>query len=321
MGEIRRRRRGRLAPRDETEARLEATRAIGWAVKNLKVLRILFIIDAVLMGLVALLASGAGVDTLAYIALGCGLLAVGGAIFVVQQPAAWSLVLAIAHSVPAVFAIWIAGLGFVNVNSILSVLLAVLLWLAVNMALKTTRLLAQYPDVWAARRMRGEVRTDDTMGSKHRDAARKRAQKRNLTIVGVVGGVALVIAALVAFKGNGDDRPGGGTAAPRAKPTIALEKTAGDFAEAWGLEGMAGISPFIADPARSRIARGFNRMIRRHEWNREAFPPISNMRIETVNDWVSEAHFDVKDYGTMRSSWEWDKDRWLLYRVKFKRAE
>ena len=130
MGEIRRRRRGRLAPRDETEARLEATRAIGWAVKNLKVLRILFIIDAVLMGLVALLASGAGVDTLAYIALGCGLLAVGGAIFVVQQPAAWSLVLAIAHSVPAVFAIWIAGLGFVNVNSILSVLLAVLLWLA-----------------------------------------------------------------------------------------------------------------------------------------------------------------------------------------------
>ena len=318
--------RRRQSEPDSPEVRLEATRALGHATRNLKALRTLYIIDACIVGMIGLFALGLGGTNFS---IGCGviaIIAIIGAVRVVQHPVAWTMGLAIVHTLWALVAAVPLAMGFVNLNSIAMIGIALALWGAVSMARSTMQILEEFPDVWAAKRMRGEGRDRSEMGSRHQEAARKRQRMRLLKIVGAIGAVVLLFVIIALWpkgdkphRGSSSGITGRGGGAGGGIPTVGPEASAASLESAWNGEGFEGVIAMVAESEQPRLRRLLAKVLRRRKWDVKNMPTMSGARIEPYDETHVYSHHAIKDYGSLRASWEWEHDKWVVVRVKLKK--
>ncbi len=320
-----RRRRGSVPRQRSTsdeEMRQGASRAIGAARRSLKAMRFLFLVDAVLVGLLlVLLLSVPDVTLLWKFAFG-GLFAAAvlGAVFVVRQPVLCALPLAIFHTAAAIPVLW---LGVQGITDMMCVTLAFLLWGAVAMAFNTQKLLKAYPDVWAARHMRGEGRSSDEMGSKWRDQARadRREAWKKIALYGVLPFV-LAVGALVVFSGDGAENGERHTAQrPPPKPAEPVDAKLTAFQTAWNEQSLMDIRAFFAKDVEVRKARLLGKLFRRRGWVKQR-APIVPKRKETAAlhqiavFWTIEGESKV-----MQTDWQWESGAWWLLDLKLRIPE
>jgi zinc ribbon protein len=270
-------------PKDELERTL-ATRELTSTFDILRTLRFLYVIFAVL-ALLALAASiwlvlrqaPTGGDVIADVELpwirwGFGLalaaVYVVGAWKVVSQPFVWSLILASLTTLNAVVGLLQSGIGLWNSFGIG---LAALLWAAVPPASRVQRLLREFPDLLAARRLKGERLTLDREKLAARTnpravEARKLAARR--TALSYLGGgaafVALVAIAWVWSKGT--ERP-----AESATTTTlpAFEPVAAKFIETWNASKHDEIVPFFQGRYQELRRRQLKSVFTRRHWDQK----------------------------------------------------
>ena len=305
-----RKRKSRDRPRDE---RMKAARVeIGKAMRGLRSLRGLFIVDAVLLGILfaASLTSDFGLfQVLSGVMF---VTAAAGAVLVVYQPWIWGLVLAIGHTLLALLA-----------PSIITIGIAVLLWFAVKIAADTRRLLRLYPDAWQGRNTTYSGRDAAEVGSKWRDRAREDRRKRTQKVLlFVVLPAVLLVVGMIVFSqrsGSGNGSRQAYTPPPVVEPSEPLEPTAEAFRTVWNASDFDGAMAQVLPAERDRIRRLVRKVIRRRKWD-GAFPTASAAKLEEHSASQYYAWHDLEGYGTLRVSWEWSDGRWWVVRVKFKKG-
>jgi hypothetical protein len=281
----------------------------------LKQLRVIFVLDAIVLGFVLLLALSSDSLLAKAICSTLFLAAVAGAIYVVRYPVPSSVTLALMHTPVAVLLLLVGGGG---IGGMLIIGLAVLLWLTVPMTMRTRQIMALHPDLWAARAMRGEKRAPGRIGRKRQEEVR-RQRKRNLLgvlLFGVLPLAVLIAGSQFIGKNGGQEKESAGS----QRPTEPLTSTALRFREAWNASQHDDVKIFLADSERDRVSRLLDKSWSRKGWN-ETLPRVSTPELIEHNEWQWYAHYPIDDYGVMKTSWEWENTAWVLVRIRFKKDE
>jgi len=301
----------------DPQTRQEISRVIGSARRGLQGLRLLFIGDAGLLGLMFLLSLGTDSDVFKVVTGALCVAAVLGAIFVVRYPLVWATALALFHSGLAVL-VTVGRIG--GLQRWIAVTICFLLWGAVGMAKNMRDLLRRYPDVWAAKRMLGQGRAPDGMGSKWRDlSAREKAASRKRLLLFVVLPVVLAIAALILFAGSENERPG----TPQAPPTpqAPLQPRLDALQKAWNEQSLREIRALFAEDVAPHKARLLAKLFRRREWMSKR-PPITFQHRDSVVPHQVAIFWSIEgETKLMQTDWQWEHGAWWMLDLKLRLAD
>ena len=293
--------------RDDGEK--QARMAIGRIHRGLRSLRGLFIMDAILIGIVFLASFGTDSTLFKLIAGGLFVGAVAGAILVVYKPLPWCIAIATGHTLLALIAPTIVTIG-----------IAVLLWWAVKVALDANTLMRLYPDAWEGPGGTYTGRSKKDVGSKWQERAKADRQKRTRNVLlFVVLPLVLLIAGAILFgsKDDGGDTP---TWQPPVveTPTESVEPHVQRFADAWNASDFEAVMELVHPEEQSTIRKLVSKVIRRRNWA-NAHPNASTGTLEEYDPAHYYAWHDLEGYGRVRISWEWADGRWTIVRFKFKK--
>ncbi len=307
--------RGGTAPDgDDVVWRQEAGRAVGYALRGLKALRAFFIVDALLLLLLMLGHRALGNADLALAAGVLAVLSCLGAFLVVRQPLPWTVGLALLHTGQEV---WILLKGVTGLTHHVSLALMVLLWCVVKMAVSMQRVLKAHPDLWIARRLRGEGRDPSTMGSRWRDRAGKASDAALVRMVVIAGVVIMALAAVVWVLRESKPEhaaapgPGGGTI-QLGTPTEPLDPRLEAWALAWQRGTLPEIGAFLAADVRERKLSALGRLFRRHEWQEQR--PALTLKTRSGPTPAQVAVFWTLEgeERTLQTDWQFEKGAWAL---------
>ena len=299
-------------PADPDERR-EAGRALASAYRTLKQLRVIFVIDAVFVAIALLVAFSLDSVLAQVIVSVLFLAAVAGAIYVIRYPIPATITLAVVHTPPALLAIGLSGGG---IGRILVMGLAAVIWLCVPMVFRTRKIMQRYPDLWAARMMRGERRDPRQVGRKYRAQAQAHRKQRlgQVLLFGVLPLVLLIVGANVLL--DDDDTGSGVYARPSVRPLPTILR----FHEAWNASKHEDVKAHIADDQAIRLGYLLDKSLRRKGWD-EALPSLGAPELTKYDAWRYTANFEIDGYGLLKTSWVWEDARWGLTRIGFKKSD
>lgn len=298
-----------------------ARKEIGQIYRGLRNLRGLFVADAVLLGVIFVFSLATGSLLFQAISGVMFAAAVAGSVLVVQQPYLWSLVLALGHSPLAVLGALSILFGGANLVGIVSVGLAVMLWMAVRIGARAHRLLKRHPDAWDGGRASYTGRRSEEMDSKWADRAREAKRKRTRNILLYVGIplVLLVLAVVFLASREPTEQRVSFAPAPIARPTAPLAPQAARFGSAWNASDLYAVMELVLPAERTRLHRLTAKIVRRRKWT-GAFPAAGAARLEEHDAASFYAWHDLTGYGSVRVSWQWIDDAWWIVRFKFKKG-
>lgn len=299
---------------DDVVWRQEAGRAIGYALRALRALRGIFIADCLVLLLLMLGHRALGNTDLA---LAAGVLAVltgTGAFLVVRQPLPWAVGVALLHTAQE---LWLLLRGVTGLVHHVSFALMVLLWCVVKVAVTTQGMLREHPDLWIARRLRGEGRDPSTMGSRWRDRAGKASDAALVRMVVIAGGVIVALAAVVwvlrESKPEHGTAPGpGGSTIRLEAPTEALDPRLEAWALAWQRGTLPEIGAFLAADVRERKLSALGRLFRRHDWQ-ERRPGLTLKSRSGPTPAQVAVFWELEgEARTLQTDWQFEKGAWTL---------
>jgi hypothetical protein len=294
------------------DTRQQANRTVATAKRSLLTIRVALIVPAVLCGLLFVLFLAAGAtDPVWLIPLtgGTAVAATLAAIYVLRAPLLATLVNALIATPLGV----LASLSFLLSGSIASLLIALVVvafWLAVPMAASTQRIMRRYPDLYAARAMRGEST------GRHADKARREAArrlKRNLVIAGIalvlVVGVPLLLMALK----SGSSSPE--YVAPKP-PSLPFEPAEAAWRADWNADRVVHVKGHLAASEKARREPFFDRMIKKRSWT--PLPRLGPPDVEPSGAHRRIARYAVEGFdAALIIYWEWEKTLWVVVNWSF----
>ena len=303
-------------PAHDPAMRQEISRVIASAQRGLQGLRMLYIADAGIVGLVFLVALTTDHGWFQVAVGGLLAAAVLGAIYVVRFPLPCSIALAVVHSVPAAL---VAAFGLWSITGYLIVALAALCWMGVHMAKNMQQLIRRYPDVWAAKRARGEGRGADEMGIKWRDQSRRQKaeqRKRMLLFVGLL--ITVAIAALVLFGGQDDANQGDPDSYVAPAPREPLQPRLDRFQASWNGQKLVEIRKYFAKDVEDRKSGLLGKLFRRRKWV-EKRPPITFQKRDSVVAHQVAIFWTIEgEEKLLQTDWQWENDGWWLLDLKLR---
>jgi hypothetical protein len=187
---------------------------------------------------------------------------------------------------------------------------------AVGLATRVQRVARRYPDLWMARRLRGDTIDDEIAGAttKHRDRVReeKRRGRRRLLLV---GGVAVVaVAALLLFREREPEPP--------PPPAVDVADFAERFRTAWNGGAVAAIEASFQPSSRDRFSGTLGKILERRGGT-EQRPALGTPHYVREGPFAA-AHFPFPgDAGTLYTSWAHDASTqtWGINALRFPREE
>jgi len=300
----------------ETGRRLDASRKLGRARRAIGTLRAFYAVNAFVAGAVTLFfilallsvpedsidaeVSAGLIGAAALMVVIFGVM-VAGAVLVARQPRVWSIVIASLFTVSALLdAIGGSSTVVMGINGFWTICL----WAAVAVAFRMSALIEQHPDLWIAKRLRGEreaVRGGAVYAKSRASGreARSRTLKRVLLFgtAGVVGFVGVYFALKTLAGGTG----GGPVSIADAPP---FEPVAARFAEAWNASRHAAITDFCRAESRERMARSFRRICERRNWD-ETLPRVGVPTLQEGKGAVMNAVFPLESGGAwVKTTWQ-----------------
>ena len=236
------------------------------------------------------------------IVLAGGLVAIAlfaGSVLVRNHPYAWSIGLASVVTLASVLALLSTG------NS-RALAWAITAWTAVPATASVRRILQQYPDVFAVREFKGELR-----GLPHGatvQALRQRVrQARNRTLKAVLlwgGGTFVACGVIVAIVV--------GATAPPTAPAIETELMT--FAGEWNAADWRAVGNRFDDAQRERMTKGLAILLKRKAW--EKHPPRLGEAVVPGEVGRRVRVSFPTERGTVLSDWAQRGGRWVLTGVK-----
>lgn len=305
------------------EERREAARELGKAMKFVRVLKDSYWAGAVLLALplVVMLISGT-FSWVALVLLALFAVFVLGILRLDRNPVPWSTFIAVVATalVGIPWLVTLATGARLRVGVDLLALVAVVgYWVAVGLATRVQRVVRRYPDLWMARRMRGDTIDDEIAGAttKHRDRVReeKRRGRRRLLLVGGVAAVA--VAALLLFREREPEPP-----PPPPPPAVDVADFAERFRSAWNNGSVAAIEGHFQPSSRDRFSRTLGKILERRGWT-EQRPALGSPHY-VREDQFAAAHFPLPDgAGMLYTSWAYDASTqaWGINALRFPREE
>lgn len=296
------------------EDRRYANRQLVRAEQWIKLLRTLWTIQGVLLGVISALVVAVGAafheeakSSLLYLVGLLGLLLAAlflvGAWQVRRHTLVWSLALATLTSV-----LFVLGIAGGSVPGIDDVFLLVSSWAGVGAALPLHRIQQEFPDLRLARKLRGELRgrraPRHERGRSERMARRRDrgGWKRKLLIWGGVITAAVLLAVQVWRS----------TLPPSLTPSLR------SFAEAWESGDAEGLAAFREPEDQPRFVRHFEMVVEELGWQ-EGTPPLGSLSV-SGSDVRRRATWTVPGAERdLRTNWTLRDRRWVLTGVQYPR--
>lgn len=305
------------APDSGKQVRLEASRALGIALRGLKSLRTLFIVDAATffcaLGLASLVTERFGM--MPVIVTGALFLgAIIAAIYVVQHPVNACFGMAIAHTLTAA---WFVKTLPGSYLTWIAVGVAIVVWFSVKMALSTQRMLADAPDLWIAHKFRGK---DTGADVKWRERAHKKQQeqRQKMFLYVLLPAVVAVIALILMNRGGDEEesRYSYKPSPPRVEPTptSAVEPEMDKFLKHWNGNNLRAVKGMVAEERREKVDPFLDKMVRRHKW--DPLPKATGHRFERSRKSRITGWAVVDGYGAMGVRFDW-KTKWVITKFRF----
>jgi hypothetical protein len=197
------------------------------------------------------------------------------------------------------------ALGFLSgAIPVFPLLLALYFWTATASAAQVERIAREHPDLFLARRMRGETR-QGSAGRRQRqiERDRKAAARRKWVVLGAVGGVLALIgvgAKVVSMLPE------------EQVPTAVVE----GFRDAWNQADVAGLGYFAGQDNRARLERGMGVVMKRYEWA-ERLPNIESFELG-ASEGLSQRVRYVTEAGAVPVGFRKEGDRWTWRSVDFR---
>lgn len=316
----------------EGAARLAASRELGTALRMVAAIRTIYTTNAVIWGLLAalsvlvLLVGNSALDDDGEGAFRIGnaianvvafLFMAAGAVFIARRPVPWAVAIAAVSAINCALVVSSSGL---TVGSSISVTLTFLLCAAVPFLLRARRVVAAHPDLWAARRFRGEKR--ETKGGEVYSRSRERAGeasdrafRRKLLFGGVaVGGVALVA---VVFDLLSPPTPREVSAARSAAAAAApFDPVVARFRDAWNASRVDEIARFYRTDSREKMGRVFSRLVEKKGWSK-ALPRLAAPDVVAAKSGTSRQAFFMLEAGggVVETAWSFGDEGWVLRKL------
>jgi hypothetical protein len=297
--------------RKEDRERLRASREIGRAYRNVESIRRLYLVAAVMLGLLGVVVVTA--NLWAGVVLGVGMvLLIFASEDVRVRPGRGSLWIAVLITAFVGHMVWSAD--HPTVLAIWGVAIAIALWCVVPLAFRVQRLMKQHPDLYITQKWQGRRGAAPETECGRRVAAETRRQaaqgRRRLLILG--GSFVLFIAAVVVVKQQ--SAPPGPGPAPTRPP---FASRAENFRLAWNNGGLDAVAMFLAPDERSSRRRRIERLMKKRDWHLRR-PRLGEPTVEDIgrvkvtypieglpDDVVFTVYFAWDADG-----WWWDKTRW-----------
>lgn len=291
------------------EDRIEASRELQHALAALETLRWIYVVIAVLAGLVLgslLVAMGFPRDAFGlplYGTLAGVLLASAGAAWdVARHPRAWALATALPVTALFLLAFATSG-GRISVGVILTGLSAGGLWYGAYLLFRMGRILQAHPDLRLARILRGgdpEAAEGAVAGKLRRRSEEETARARRRMLV--FGGGALAGALLLGFGIHAWLHPG---------PRAALD----GFRDSWNAARWTAVGERFEPGVRERMTRSMETLLRRRGWQ-EKPPRLVQPAVEEAGEDAIRAVFTVPE-GEIRTHWRLREGTWVLTGMEF----
>jgi hypothetical protein len=261
-------RRRRPRSEGEREARLDASREIGQALRTVRAVRTLYAACAVVAGLwlllfllVALPDNVAWRWMVAISGASAVLLAVG-AVQVVRKPVPWSIGIAVVISAFAGITYLLVG---PSLHSTWGVLIALALWASVGLARKAQRLAARHPDLYASETWSGtRAKPRETERGRRIRARQRDARKRELMTWALPGGAAVVVVLVLILWPGGSAEPEPEYEPPPPPPPFTGRPF--EFQRAWNHGSLDDVAAFLAPGDRDRRMTKIRRILDRRGW-------------------------------------------------------
>lgn len=288
---------------DGTERRRAASELVR-AHRWIKLLRVFYVINAVLFGLLlagAIFALSAPELPVGAVVLMIGLLAGATALFVVGaiqiafQPFLWAVLLAAASTLVRALELaiepqlnWI-GLAW-----------TALLWAAVIPTVPTRRLMREHPDLYIAQRIHGTQRSRHGGGRDRRAHARRQTADATRRARRWSAGAAAAVLAIAAL--------GAGSVYATARPQE-LEPALERFRGAWNAADVREALDVATDDAQARIDELLNRGLVKRGWT--VLPALGAFDVDETGDARARVSFEAGE-GTVETLWRRDGNAWRL---------
>lgn len=293
-------------PRAARAERVAAGRDIRSAERAVKVVRWIFLLQAFGFLLatataVAYLSEGDRASViLVCISAGMLALALTGLHLSALHPFTCSILLASFYSLGLVATLLTGTLP------IGQILWGVLLWLAVPPTSRVKSALQAHPEVFAARRMLGEVRAKG-LGY---DELRRRAAQRAWRNVGITWAVTVLIVGLASFGAWSSRRS---PAAPSAAPTpdVPVDGAVTAFRDAWRSGDPAALARLCRIESQEHMRGSFERLEQKRGWT-TGWPALAEHELQGKHKGSLEVWFQTPE-GKLRTVWSLDeRETWRL---------
>jgi|GEM_PF-5595413 len=304
---------GRRVPQT-SDTRQLANRALATAKQNLLMIRLALITPAVLCGVLfvlVLLVFKGPLDWAVWLMGSVAVTAAVAAVFVLRQPLLCTLLNALLATPLGVMAVLGLLTGTVSLPGLLTVMLAVTFWMAVGMAASTQRLMRRFPDLYAARALRGEST------GRHADAARLEARRRFKRTLWIGAALVLVLVGLpllwVTLGGWGGSAT---PPEPLAPPGLPFSSAETAWREAWNADQLPAVKALLAESEKARKEPFLDRMIKKRSWT--PLPRLEPADVEESGEHRRIARYALDGFDAdLVLYWEWERTRWVVVNLSF----
>jgi hypothetical protein len=298
--------RSRRREPDDATTRIEANRAVATATLNLDMIGYGLIGAAILGGFVLAVTLLGGADPLVTAASSAVFAAsVIGCVRIRREPVLWTSVNAVLGTPMGV----IGALAVLQgkppgaINGAIMALLSGAYWVAVPMAARVQGIVRAYPDLYAARALRGEG------AGRHAQEARAETARRRRRAFAITACVAAGLGVLILLGGRR------GAAAPWTAP-VAFEATEARWRTAWNADDVPAVKAFVAASERRTREPFLDRQIAKRSWT--PLPQLAAPQIREHAATQRSAAYDVADRELdLTIFWEWESSDWVVVNWEF----